>query len=142
MSHEDLIVNDGVCFGCGQQNDSGLRLTFRRTDEGVEAAYSVPEHFAGGTGVVHGGIQAALLDDVMGMTIKTARGETYEGFIGRTVTAEFTLRYRRPVPTQTPLVIKGRVSRIEEPNYYVLGEIIGPDGSVLTTAEARWRAIS
>ena len=88
-------------------------------------------------GVVHGGIQAALLDEVMGFAIRAARERTNSG----SVTAEFSLRYRRAVPTETPLLIRGRVARIDEPNYFVEGEIVGPDGEVLTRGEARWREL-
>ena len=43
----ELIVYDGPedrCFGCGQRNEQGLRLKFRRSENGhVEADYLVPD---------------------------------------------------------------------------------------------------
>jgi uncharacterized protein (TIGR00369 family) len=137
---DELIVNDGPedrCFGCGHRNEHGLRMRFRRTGEGsVEAAYTVPAHFGGFSGVVHGGIQATLLDEVCGMSIHVA--ETDEVNV---VTADFRLRFRRPVPVETPLVVRGHLERTEPPSYFTTGEILGPDGEVLTTAEARWRRL-
>lgn len=136
----DLIVNDGpedVCFGCGHRNAHGLRMSFRRIGEGaMEATYTVPEAYQGAAGVVHGGIQAALLDEVMGMSIHEIVGEA------RIVTADFRLRYRRPAPVATQLVIRGRVDRVEDPNYFLTAEILGPpDATLLTSAEARWRRL-
>lgn len=137
----DLILNDGpedVCFGCGQRNDRGLRMAFRKTsDTSVEATYVVPDHYCGAVGVVHGGIQAALLDEVLGMSVHVREDD--DGL--DIVTAEFNLRYRRPVPTETPLVIRGRIARVEEPNYFLEGEITDASGEVLTRAGARWRRL-
>jgi acyl-coenzyme A thioesterase PaaI-like protein len=141
MTDHDLIVNDGpfdVCFGCGQRNDHGLRMRFRKTsDSSVEATYTVPSHYCGPDGIVHGGIQATLLDEVMGMAIHVGEGDQRR----RIVTASFDLRYRRPVATETALLIRGRIVGVEEPSYLLEGEIAGPDGDVLTTAQARWRVL-
>jgi acyl-coenzyme A thioesterase PaaI-like protein len=137
------VVNDGPehhCFGCGHRNEHGLKLRFRVDDEnGIEAEYVAPEHQAGAPGVVHGGIQAALLDEVMGVAIHEGSGV---GDDLRVVTAEFNLRYRRPAPTQQPLRIRGRLERSEGRDYFARGEILSADGEVLTRADARWRRIA
>lgn len=59
--------NSRHCFVCGVENPHGLHLTFKQTapDE-VTVEYTVPEHFQGYPGVVHGGIVAAMLDEVAG----------------------------------------------------------------------------
>lgn len=136
----EWIVMDGpedMCFGCGQRNELGLRLRFQLFEDGsVEASYTTPEHFAGATGVVHGGIQAALLDEVQGIAVHSAVGPEV-----RIVTADFRLRYRRPVPDQTPLTIRGRIKRRDDPSYFTEAEILDASGEVLTQAEARWRRI-
>jgi uncharacterized protein (TIGR00369 family) len=137
----EWIVSDGPedrCFGCGQQNERGLKLRFRRASDGwLEAEYTAPEYYSGPPGVVHGGIQAVLLDEVLGMSIHAnADGEDFN-----IVTADFRLRYRRPVPAETPLMIRGHIARVEEPSYFLEGEIVDPDGAVLTQAEARFRRV-
>lgn len=135
------IVNDGpedTCFGCGQRNEQGLRMRFRKTsDTSVESEYTVPQHYGGSSGVVHGGIQAALLDEVMGMAIHVGEGEQKL----RIVTAAFDLRYRRPVPTLTPLLIRGWVVGEDGPRFDLEGEIVGPEGQTFTQAKARWRVL-
>ncbi len=125
---------DDRCFGCGQANHSGLRMTFRRTEEGAEADYTVPDIYNGAPTVVHGGIQAALLDEVMGICAHTLYPDD------RVVTASFNLRYRQPVSTNTPLLIRGRITREEPPSLFIEAEITAA-GEVLTTAEARWRRL-
>ncbi len=137
----ELIVHDGPedrCFGCGHSNPSGLRLVFRPTPDGVEVDYTAEESLAGAPGVVHGGIQAALLDEALGMAIHVAQPESDADY----VTADFQLSYRRPVPTQQPLVVRARWVRSEGRDTFVAGEIVSRDGEVLTRAEARWRRIA
>jgi uncharacterized protein (TIGR00369 family) len=137
---EEWIVMDGPedrCFGCGQSNPDGMRMRFRRTGESaVEASYEVPDRYNGAAGVVHGGIQAVLLDEVMGVAAHVTVGDRSPN-----VTAEFNLRYRRPVPTNTPLLVRGWLVRREEPNLFLEAEICDADGEVLTTASARWRQL-
>jgi acyl-coenzyme A thioesterase PaaI-like protein len=138
----DWIVSDGPedrCFGCGHQNPSGLRLRFRRLEGGgVETLYSVPADYAGAPGIVHGGIQAAILDEVLGFAVHDASG--FDDSVN-VVTVDFRLRYRRPVPTGTELHIVGRHVRSDGRDHYVEGDILDAEGQVLTHAEARWRRI-
>ncbi len=137
----DLIVHDGPedrCFGCGHSNAQGLKLTFRPMPDGsVESDYVAADTLAGAPGVVHGGIQAALLDEVLGMAVHVAASDPKLSV----VTLDFRLRYRRPTPTGTPLKIRGRLLRVEGTDYLLEGEIVGPTEEVLTRAEARWRRV-
>ncbi len=55
------------CFLCGRQNPVGLKITWYsdHSQRQVRATVTVPEHFNGYPGVVHGGIVAAILDDAL-----------------------------------------------------------------------------
>ena len=58
----------GRCFGCGQANHEGLRMTFSRYSDGtIESRHRTAPHHCGVDTVVHGGIQATLLDEVLGV---------------------------------------------------------------------------
>jgi acyl-coenzyme A thioesterase PaaI-like protein len=83
----------------------------------------------------HGGIQATLLDEVMGTTAHTAFAEHVSGSL---VTAEFSLRYRRPVPVEAPIVVFGELRRVDGRNYFVDARIESVAGETLTVADARW----
>ncbi len=138
----EWIVNDGpqdFCFGCGQQNESGFRLRYRRIGESsVEAEYNVPERFRGAEGVVHGGIQAALLDEIMGLTVHTfLAGEDH-----KIVTAEMNVRYRRSTPIEEPLTIRGHLNRTEGSNLFLTAEILDGKGELLTEGTSRFRRLS
>ena len=134
------IVNDepdNHCFGCSPHNPRGLRMVFQQIDAGaIEAQYEIGDELCGANGVAHGGIQATLLDEVMGMAVRGAAGNG-----APLVTAEFQLRYRQPVRTRTPLTLRASVMRAEPPSYWVEASILGPGGELLTRAEARWRRV-
>lgn len=139
------LVNDepwNQCFGCSPRNELGLRLRFTQNDDGsVESCLQVPDHLVGPPGTVHGGIQAVLLDEVMGMTARLSLDEAGDGDGVLAVTAELRLKYRKPVPVGPTLVVRGRLLRTETRNLFVAGQILGPGEEVLTEAEARFKAL-
>ena len=78
-------------------------MVFTRTGENtIECHYAAPEHLCGAPGVVHGGVQAALLDEVLGTAGHLGFAEAVD-----IATVDFSLRYRRPCPSGAPLVIFG-----------------------------------
>lgn len=80
----------------------------------------------GPPGGVHGGWVASLLDQLLG-TANIAYG------VGA-MTAELTIRYRRPTPIGVPLELRARTESIDGRKVNTTGEIVA-DGKV--TAEAR-----
>jgi uncharacterized protein (TIGR00369 family) len=122
-----------MCFVCGRQNPLGLKLEFEE-DAGsgqVRADLTVPETFQGYPGVVHGGIVAAVLDETAGRAV--LMGGTDDELMA---TLRLTVRYRRPTPTQTPLVAVGWVERAGGAATRVAGELRLLDGTVTAECEA------
>jgi uncharacterized protein (TIGR00369 family) len=138
---DDLIVRNDPqnrCFGCSPHNERGLKLRFLRTGEGaVETRYTAPEHLCGAPGVIHGGVQATLLDEVMGVSAHAGCDDEDLDV----VTVDLHVRYLRPAPTGRPLVVRGRLLRREADDFFVEAEIVGEDGTILTSARARWHRI-
>ena len=127
---------DNHCFGCSPHNVHGLQLEFTRTGpKSVESRTRVKPEFGGQHGVIHGGIQAALLDEVMGVAARLA---FEDGFSADVVTVDFSLRYRRPAATEEELVLVGELDRVEGRDLHVHGEIRNESGETLTRATARW----
>jgi acyl-coenzyme A thioesterase PaaI-like protein len=91
--------HDPQCWGCGD-NPNGLRLPVP-VEEGLaeyEAYFSFDARHQGGPGIVHGGLVAGALDEAIGLLA------TWYAF--PSVTARMFVRYRRPVPINTELLIK------------------------------------
>ncbi len=124
-------ANSKYCFVCGRENSHGLKLEFFETAPGeVEVNTTIPEQFQGYPGVVHGGIVAAMLDEVTG---RTQMGGDPPRFM---FTARLDVRYRKNVPVGKPLRIVGRAGKKRERTATAIGQIFGPDGEILAEAEA------
>jgi uncharacterized protein (TIGR00369 family) len=124
--------NSRHCFVCGVENPYGLHLIFQQTapDE-VTVEYTVPEHFQGYPGVVHGGIVAAMLDEVAGRA-HMGDDPRHPRFM---FTAKMELRYRKNVPIGQPLRLVGKVLTSRSRMATASGKIFGPDGTLLAEAE-------
>ena len=132
----EIDIPNNPCFGCGPNNPNGLRLEFTRTAErSVETRFKAQPHHCGAPEVIHGGIQATLLDEVFGIVI---RSQFASGEVPAIVTAEFTLRYRKPAPVGATVIVEGDFLREDGRNRFVEGRMRDEQGEVLTTAQARW----
>ncbi|MGD9754428.1 MAG: PaaI family thioesterase [Acidimicrobiia bacterium] len=127
----------GSCFGCGLANERGLQLRFRLLDDGgVATTVAVPDHLCGVDGVVHGGIQATILDEVSGVAAQLALpADTGDA---PCVTAELALRFRRTVDQRQPVTAEARVTEVAGSSIHVAGCIVDADGTVLTRSTSRW----
>ncbi len=94
------------CFLCGRENPVGLKVRWQNEREAgeIRGTVTVPEHFNGYPGVVHGGIVAALLDETAGRTVLMDGG-----FYDLMVTLKLEVAFRRSTPTLTPLTVVGRL---------------------------------
>lgn len=129
-----------LCFGCGEDNPDGLHLVFEEHGDGsVTSQVTISAHHSGEPGIVHGGIQATVLDEVMGRAVQRRMRDL--DMTGTAVTAAFDLRYRRACPTGQPLRAEGRVREVDWPSVHVEGTIVDDSGSLLTEAVARWRVL-
>jgi uncharacterized protein (TIGR00369 family) len=119
-----------TCFCCGRENDVSLKMTWYNDYENnkVRSTVTIPEHFNGYPGIVHGGIVAAVLDETSGRAIMLDKN-----FDNLMMTLNLQVTYRRPTPTEVPLEVTGWVIRQSASRAQVAGEIRLPDGTV--TAE-------
>ena len=125
--------NSKDCFVCGVENEHGLHLEFYETEPGkVEVDYTVPEHFQGYDGIVHGGIVATLVDEVLGRVHMGSDPEQPRFMY----TAKMSITYRKPVPTGKPIKIVGQAQKSRRRTATSTARIYGPDGNTLVEAEA------
>jgi len=100
---ELTFPEDGGCFGCSLSNEFGLQLGFRREGTRVFAAYRIPDRFHGAPGIAHGGIVAAILDEIS----CAAAVFVADQFV---VTGELVVRYEAPVPVETPIELEAEIT--------------------------------
>ena len=126
--------NSRMCFVCGLQNPVGLHLAFFEDHESdpkqVRAEVIVPDKYQGYPGVAHGGILAAILDEVAGRATIIDGGPD-----DLMMTLKMELRYRLPTPTETPLTGVGWITRHHGNRAQAHGELRLPDGQVSVEAD-------
>jgi acyl-coenzyme A thioesterase PaaI-like protein len=100
--------NSRNCFICGMENPAGLHLHIFETAPGqVESTYIAPEHFQGYPGVLHGGIVAALIDEISGRA-QMGSDPLDPRFM---FTAKLEVKYRKNVPIGRQLKIIGKAGK-------------------------------
>lgn len=119
------------CFVCGRENPVGLKVRWEQHPGAgeIRGGVTIPEHFNGYPGVVHGGIVGAILDETAGRTILMDGG-----FEDLMVTAKLEVVYRRPTPTGVPLEVVGRLARRSGARAEAEAELRLPDGTVTARA--------
>ena len=90
-----------ACFGCGDRNPMGIRIGgFEAIDGGYAASFTpLPEH-RGFEGLLHGGIIATALDEMLAWT--ATLDEDVFVFTGK-----LDLRYRKPAPPDATYLLRG-----------------------------------
>lgn len=123
-SGEGVTRHDPVT---GPENAIAPPLPLRGRDDGaIEGTVTLGMAYQGPPGYVHGGISALLLDHTLGVA------NHWAGASG--MTAELTLRYRRPTPLFTELVVTGRQDSVDGRKIRTSGEITA-GGEVCVSAE-------
>jgi acyl-coenzyme A thioesterase PaaI-like protein len=111
LSLQERYAPNGRCFGCGPADEVGLRIrSFEGADGTVVATWQAkPEHEAF-DGFVNGGILGTLIDCHSNWTAVAALLDRDGGDVAAsTVTADLSVRFRRPTPSDRPFRLVGRV---------------------------------
>jgi uncharacterized protein (TIGR00369 family) len=95
----------------------------------VHAAFRPDETWCGYSGVVHGGILAAMFDDAMAWAARQDSGDWG-------VTADFHIRYRKPVTVGGKYTVKGRVVSRKGRKSKTAARIVDAEGVVFAEAAA------
>lgn len=117
------------CFACGLANPIGLHVDgFVEQGGDIMARFPSRIDLQGVIGVLHGGIAATALDEIL----------VWAGIIQEkvlTVTARLDLRYRRPVRNlDGPIELRARVDERRGRRLRMSGELDAGDGKVAVSA--------
>ncbi|MBC7261691.1 MAG: PaaI family thioesterase [Chloroflexi bacterium] len=129
----DKQPSSRTCFVCGRQNPVGLKVTWYNDHEAqrVWATVTIPEHFNGYPGIVHGGIIATLLDETAGRSLLLDGDDS-----NLMVTLKLEIKYRKPVPTGQPVTLQGWAIQRTANRARVAANLLLPDGTLAAEAEA------
>jgi uncharacterized protein (TIGR00369 family) len=122
-----LDVNE-MCFACGRANPIGLKLDFRFEGDDYVTEFEVKPEYQGWSGLVHGGLLATVLDEVMARLL-------WEKGINA-ITGRLTVRYHRPVRVGDRVQVRGRITRHRPPAIETSAEALKADGAPAADAAA------
>jgi len=126
-------TDDGVALASyddrpfsGLASPWGIDVDVHQRGADVEGLVTLRAAHEGAPGRCHGGIVAALFDDVFGFIL---------GVVGQAAfTGELTIRYERGTPLYRPIVCRGRLAERSGRKLWIEGELVDitmPDQSVL-----------
>ena len=126
---ENIFIDFGGygCFACDPRNELGLRLKFFADDENAEVftVFSPEKHLEGFPGILHGGIQCALVDEVAFWTM-------FDRFGKIALTSGLNMEFLKPVPASEELRITGNVIEKKSRKVSVRVKIEDAGGRVCT----------
>ncbi len=109
---------DHGCFACGLANPIGLHLDgFAQEDGQVTARFVPRSDFRGLAGILHGGIAATAIDEIL----------VWAGILSQqvmSVTGTLDLRFRRTVRLDDRITVAGRVTERRGRRLRVEGELM------------------
>lgn len=128
------LVDDHGCFACGGLNPDGLRIAFEYPEPGrCRAVLRLDRRFQGWRGILHGGIVSTILDECFAH----ACGGPSRGAGEKAVTAEMTVRFKKPVPIGQMVIGEGRVVRAGGRLVVCAATLADETGTVLAEATGK-----
>ncbi|HET7027434.1 MAG TPA: PaaI family thioesterase [Candidatus Limnocylindrales bacterium] len=136
-SLQERFAPQGRCFGCGPANEHGLRISTRPSADQpgtVATVWHAGREHEAFAGVVNGGICGTLLDCTMNWAaVGHLVGAGTSDVAPDTVTAQLSIEFLAPTPSDRPIVVRGRVVRSDGHRVLVEGSI-EVDGVASATA--------
>jgi acyl-coenzyme A thioesterase PaaI-like protein len=131
----ERIVHFDECFVSGPWNPLGIAIDVHRDGDEAVARVELGPAFEGAPGRSHGGIVAAIFDDVLGYLLTFTRTP---GFTG-----ELTVRYLAATPIGQPLEFRSRLVSREGRKLFCEAEArVADGGEVVARAQAVFVAIA
>ena len=94
--------NSHMCLICGMNNSAGVRGQFYNMEDGsVGGLFTFREEHQSYPGRVHGGMLATMIDELAGRVLWVDCPDKIA------VTMDINVKYRKPVPYNTPLIGRG-----------------------------------
>lgn len=120
---------------CGKENPSSLGCRFYELKGGEVGTVFVPQNLhEGHNGIMHGGMSAAVLDELMGRATLHTEFDGGNDWLPTYVTAEMTVKYRKPIIVGHTMYGYGRVDRSEGSRCFSSSVIVDESGEIMAEA--------
>ncbi|MDE5418291.1 PaaI family thioesterase [Labilibaculum sp. DW002] len=127
-----IHTENGHCFGCSPHNEQGLQMEFFEDGDYIIAEWEPQRHLSGFKNVLHGGIQATIMDEIASWVV-FVKCQTSG------VTTELNTKYRGAVLTDHGLLtVRARLISQEKKFANIHAEILDCNGKVCSEAEVQY----
>ena len=96
------LVDDRYCFACGPLNPIGLHMEVSFRDNKAFSRLALKREFQGWSEMVHGGVVATILDEIMAHAVVH--------YVGQAVTTGLQITYRAPLHVGEEFEVIGYVA--------------------------------
>ena len=131
------IKHIDYCFVCGKKNPLGLHATIRKNKDKIIGEFISKKEHEGPRGLLHGGVIAALLDEVM---VHLAHSIISPG--QDTPTASLSIRFHRPVPTGKKIILEAIISGKHSKLIQAQASVKFEDGTLVARGEGKFIIIN
>lgn len=117
------------CFGCSPHNLNGLQMVFAEDGEYMISEWEPKDYFQGYYNVLHGGIQATLMDEIASwlvqIKLKTAG-----------VTSTMNIHYKKPVSTDKGIIrLRAKLTDQHRNLANIHVELFGPENELCAESD-------
>jgi len=124
------------CFGCSPNNQMGMQMEFVDAGDLIICEWQPKEHLQGYENILHGGIQATLMDEIASWFVYT-KLETGG------VTSRVSVRYKSPVFTNRGKIkITAELKEINRNLANITTKIFDADGKLCSEGEIQYFIMS
>lgn len=120
------------CFGCSPHNEIGLCLEFFENGDEILAVWKPEKKYEGWTGVLHGGIQATLIDEAAAWFVFVKLGTSG-------VTSGLNVEYIKPVYiSKGNITVTAKLVSHEKTDAVIKCTLTDGEGEICAEATAKY----
>ena len=120
------------CIGCSPNNPIGLHLEFWEDGDELYAEWEPEDQFMGWVNVLHGGIQATLLDEISAWVVYVKCGTAG-------VTTALNVKYKETVFTNAgKIILRAQLEEQQKRLAKIKAQLFNQDGKLCTEAEVTY----
>ena len=123
------FADDGHCFVCGPNNPIGLKLDFLFDGKTIKTEFTPQKIHQGYMNIVHGGIVATLLDEVM---VKLAIEMDMPA-----VTAQMDVRLKKALNIGEKITVSAEITSIARKILKAHAKAVTDEGTVIAEASGK-----
>ena len=139
---QDFYAPNSICFGCGPKNEKGLKIKSYLEGDLVKCDWKAEKYHEAFPGMLNGGILGSILDCHCNWTaayhiMKILNLQSPLC----TVTAEYSIKLKRPTPTSSNILMIAKIVKLEEKKATIEAELLA-GGKVCATCLGTFVAVT